>query len=312
MIDDGTKFNRRYTLKVETGPRIPTLLRAPVNQSVPLLLRAPANDNSFATITAPLACEFSITRNLMASANTATFRILNLAERSRNKIYKDQYNLLEYRAIQFWAGYSDQPPMVFNGNVKQAWSYKHSGTKDVVTEIECYEGMYAMSNGFTSQTLSGGQSYAQILQSLNNDLPYLDGPVIGNVEGNTRRGSVLFGNTWKLIQQYSGGKATIDNNRMLILQPNECVVGDIPVIKSSTGLLGSPYRSNAMVEFEMMFTPQLKVGQIVKLESTVNRLLNGYYKVMGFQHVGSISQTVASTARTVVQLWLGTQALTTI
>lgn len=298
MIDDSTKFNRHYILKVETQPRVS-------GSNKP-------SDAAFATIELPLPCEFTVTRNIMASANTATFRVLNLAERSRNKIYKDQYNLLEYRAIQFWAGYSDQPPMIFNGNVKQAWSYKHSGSKDVVTEIEAYEGMYAMSNGFSSQTLSGGQSYAQILQSLNNDLPYLDNPTIGNIEGNAKRGSVLFGNTWKLVQQYSGGKATIDNNRLLILQPNECVLGDIPVIKSSTGLLGSPYRSNAMIEFEMMFTPQLKVGQIVKLESTVNKLVNGFYKVMGFQHNGLISQTVAGTARTTVQLWLGTQALTTI
>lgn len=298
MTNANTKFDRRYTLKVETQPRTP-------GSNTP-------GDAAFATIELPFTCEFMITRNLLASANTATFRILNLAERSRNKIYKDQYNLLEYRAIQFWAGYSDQPPMIFNGNVKQAWTYRPCGGKDIITKIEAYEGMYAMSNGFSSQTIAGGQSYAQILQSLNNDLPYLDSPTIGNVAGNTRRGAVLFGNTWKLIQQYSKGQATIDNNKLLVLQPNECIAGDITVINSSTGLLGTPYRANAMVEFEMLFTPQLKIGQIIKLESEVNKLFNGFYKVVGFQHSGVISPSVAGNARTVVQLWLGTQALTTI
>lgn len=298
MTDDNRKFGRSYRLKVETQPR-------QLGSSAP-------SDAGFATIELPYTIEFSITRNLLASANTGTFRIYNLAERSRNRVYKDQYNLLEFRAIQFWAGYSDQIPLLFNGNVKQAWSYRPSGGKDVFTEVEAYEGMYAMANGFSSKTLSGGQSYVDILRSLNGDMPFLDSPVIGGVPGSAGRGTALFGNTWRLIQKYSGGNATIDNNKLLVLQPNECIPGDITVINSDTGLLGSPYRSNAMIEFEMLFTPQIKVGQIIKLESRVNSLFNGFYKVMGFRHCGMISPSVGGSVRTTVQLWLGTQALTTV
>lgn len=297
-MNSSAKFDRRYFLKVETQPRTP-------GSNAP-------GDAFFATIGLPYTCEFSVTRNLLASANTANFRILNLAERSRNKIYKDQYNLLEYRAIQFWAGYSDQPPMIFNGNVKQAWSYRASGSKDVITEIEAYEGAYAMSNGFTSQTLAGGQSYASMIESLNNDLPFLDSPVIGNLEGSTKRGVTLFGNTWKAVQTYAKGKAIIDNNKLIALNDNECIEGDITIINSKTGLLGTPYRANAMVELEMLFTPQLKIAQIVKLESETNKLFNGFYKVAGVQHTGVVSPAVSGSARTTVQLWLGTQALTTI
>ena len=298
MIDPATKFGRRYTLKVETQPRKP-------GSNAP-------EDAAFATIALPYTLDFTVTRNLLASANTATFRVYNLAERSRNKVYKDQYNLLEYRAVQLWAGYSDQPPLIFNGNVKQAWSYRQSGSRDVITEIEAYEGAYAMVNGFSSRTVSGGQSYAEILQSLNSDLPYLDSPLIGGIQGAASRAVSLFGNTWKLAQQYSGGAATIDNNRMVVLKPNECIEGDITIINAATGLLGSPYRANAMIEFDMLFTPQLKIGQIVKLESVVNSIVNGFYKVVGFQHTGTISESGGDTARTSVQLWLGTEALVTL
>jgi hypothetical protein len=298
MANDDVKFDRRYTLKVETQPRVPG--------------SNSATDAAFATISLPYTLEFSVTRNLLAAANTACFRIHNLAERSRDKIYKDQYNLLEYRAIQLWAGYSDQPPMIFNGNVKQAWSYRTEGDTNVITEIEAYDGMYAMANGQSNQTLIGGQSYEQIIQSLNKDLPYLDAPKIGQIDGSSKRGTVLFGNTWKLLQQYSGGRAAIDNNRLLVLKPNECIKGDIQVIDASTGLLGSPARSNAMIEYETLFTPQLQIGQIVQLNSRVNKLFNGVYKVMGFRHDGMISGSVAGKCRTTVQLWLGTQSLTTI
>jgi hypothetical protein len=172
--------------------------------------------------------------------------------------------------------------------------------------------MFAAANGQSSTTVAGGQSYASIINGLNSDLPFLDAPKIGTVPGASKRGTVLFGNTWKLIQQYSGGNAAIDNNRLLVLGPNECIPGEIPVIDSSTGLLGSPARSNAVLEFEMLFTPQLQIGQIVKLESVVNRLFNGFYKVVGFRHEGMISPSVAGAAKTTVQLWLGTQALTTV
>lgn len=298
MNNPGLKYDRRYTLKVETQPRVP-------GSNAP-------GDAFFATINLPFTCEFMVTRNLLSAANTATFRILNLAERSRNKIYKDQYNLLEFRAVQFWAGYSDQPPMIFNGNVKQAWSYRQSGSNDVITEIEAYEGAYAMTNGFSSRSLSGGQSYAQIIESLNKDLPFMDSPIIGSVQGETKRGSVLFGNTWRLIREYASGNATIDNNKLLVLSANEVITGDITVLNAQTGLLGSPYRARATIECEMLFTPQLKIGQLVKLESEVNKLLNGFYKVVGVQHTGIISPAVAGRATTLVQLWLGTEALRTV
>lgn len=312
MIDNATKFDRRYTLKVESGPRTPYYLRKVVDPRIPSMLRAPTTDFSFETIELPYTCEFSITRNLLASANTATFRILNLAENSRNRIYKDQYTMLDFHAIQFWAGYSDQPPMVFNGNVLSARSYKDSGGTNVITEIEAYEGMFAMVNGFSSQSVPGGSSYAGIIESLNGDLPHLDTPTIGGIVGAATRGTALFGNTWKLIQDYSRGLATIDNNRLLVLQPWECLLGDIQLINAETGLLGSPSRSQALVECELVFTPQLKVGQIIRLESSINKYLNGEYKVAGFSHSGTISPAVSGTARTRVQLWLGSQALKTL
>lgn len=298
MNDPALKFNRRYTLKVETQPRLPG--------------SAAPGDAFFATVSLPLTCEFSVTRNLLSAANTATFRILNLAERSRNKIYKDQYNLLEFRAIQFWAGYSDQPPMIFNGNVKSAFSFRQSGSTNVVTQIEAYEGAYAMTNGFSSRSIAGGQSYAEIIQSLNKDLPFLDSPIIGDIQGKTSRGAVMFGNTWRLIKEYASGNAAIDNNKLLVLNPNEVITGDITIINAQTGLLGSPQRAKATIDVEMLFTPQLKIGQLVKLESEVNRLLNGFYKVVGIQHTGVVSEVTSGRATTNVQLWLGSEALKTV
>lgn len=291
MTED--KFNRDYELKVEISPRPPG---------------APAPGGSgFVTIKPPFTLEFSVTRNLMSSANTANFRILNLSEDSRDRIYKDRYATLDYRAVQLRAGYEGHTAMIFNGNVVQAWSYKESGSTQVTTEIEAQES-YAMVNAFSNHT-QGPQGYRDILQLLAKDLPNMGAPVIGNVPGSTTRGVTLYGNTWNLINRYSGGSAVcIDNNRLLVLQPNEVIAGALPTIEARTGLLGSPYRSSNIIEFEMLFTPQLQIGQLVMLNSQVNRIFNKAYKVIGFQHNGTISPAVGGTARTTVQLLAGTSA----
>jgi hypothetical protein len=120
---------------------------------------------------------------------------------------------------------------------------------------------------------------------------------------------VLFGNTWNIIRQESDNLAIIDNGQVKILQPNEAIASDIPVITSASGLLSSPARSGQMIELDMLFEPRLTVGQIVELDSTTNRLYNGTYKVMGFTHSGMISPAVAGPAKSTVQLWLGTEAI---
>lgn len=281
------KFDRKYTLSIEVAG----------GQNVTLEL--------------PLSVEFTIERNSLASANTATFRIFNLGEKTRNLIYFDRYNITEFRAIQFRAGYKDFAPLIFNGTVRQAYSYR-TGV-DMITEIEAYDGGFPMVNGFTSMTIGSGNTAAQVLRSLAASLPGITAsPIIGTFNTINSRGEVLFGPTWDLINQKSNGLATIDNGQVKALQNNEVIEGEIPLIDSSTGLLGSPRRSDALLEFDLLFEPRLTVGQVLDLKSTTNPIFNGRYKVMGFSHRGIISPAVAGDAVTSVSLWLGTQTLSVI
>lgn len=263
------------------------------------------------TITPPLTLILDVRRNSLASANVATFRVLNLGERTRNAIYKDRYAVTEFRAIQLRAGYEDFAPLIFNGNVKQAYSYRQ-GT-EMITEIEAYDGGFAMVNGFTSTTLSAGQNVANVIRSLASTLPGLSSvPIVGDFVGSNKRGEVLMGNTWSLIQQKSAGLAIIDNGQVKALRDNEAIEGQIPIVDSSTGLLNSPRRSDAMIEFDMLFEPRLTVGQVLALKSSTNPIFDGVYKVMGFSHRATISPAVGGGAKTTVNLWLGTQTLNVI
>lgn len=264
------------------------------------------------TVTIPedLSVEFEISRQSLASSQTATFRIYNLGEKTRNLLYRDSYELT-YRAIRFRAGFRDDPflPLCFNGFISTANSYR-TGV-DMITEIVAYDGGLAMANGFVSQTIISGKSTAEVLKMLVGQLPATKvAPIIGSFPGVSLRGHVLFGNTWNTILEESGGLATIDNGQVKILNHNEAVNAEIPVITSAAGLLGSPVRSQTKLEFEMIFEPRLTLAQVIELDSTTNRIFNGIYKVMGFVHRGMISPAVAGECSSTVSLFFGADELT--
>lgn len=284
------KFGRNYTLSIEVAK----------GQNI--------------TVALPYAIEFEINRNTLASSQTATFRIYNMAESTRDLIWKDQYLWTQFRAIQFSAGYGNTTPLVFNGTIKQAYSEHPEGTENAVTVIEAYDGGYQITNGLTNMTIAVGASAQQTIMTLAKSLPGITGtPIVGSFPVTTKRGEVLFGNTWDMILKKSGGLGCIDNGQPKILNLNDTVTGTIPLIDASTGLLGAPKRTNAMITFDMLFEPRITIGQALALKSTFNSLLNGNYKVMGFTHRGKITDSGdPDKAKTTVNLWLGAGALNPI
>lgn len=288
------KFIRRCQLSVEVSPN------------------AQGVAQSNLTIPEELTVEFEISRQSLASSQEATFRVFNLSQKTRGLIFKDPYALTEFRAVQFRAGYRDDPvlPLCFNGFMRSAVSYRPSGGTEMITEIKAYDGGLAMANGFTSQTIASGTSVATMLSLLAKQLPRISGsPVIGAFPVTNKRGTVLLGNTWALLLELSGGLATIDNGQVKALNYNEAIAAEIPVINSESGLLGSPQRSSTKIDVEMLFEPRLTLGQVVQLESRDSKLFNGTYKVMGFTHRGTISPAVAGACSSLVSLFFGSSEL---
>ena len=272
-------------------------------------LQVETSDSEHVTIAPPFTIEFEISRKWLMSANTCFLRIYNLAEATRNRLYKDLYQTTVYRALQFRAGYPDYPlPLVFNGNVLHCYSYRQG--KDFITEIEGQDGQIAMVNGFTTKTVGAGASAGDVLKALIADLPEIDGSfIIGTFDQVNARGEALMGNTWQLINEKSGGRAVIDNGQVKILADNEAIAGEIPEISSASGLLGSPIRTDTMIQVFLMFEPRLTLGQKVHLNSTTNTIFNRDYKVMGIQHQGTISPAVDGERKTTAWLYFGSQAL---
>lgn len=280
------KFNRKYQLLVQT------------------------QNGDTLEVKLPFTMEFDITRNILTSANVCQVRVYNLNKRNRNQIRFDVSNYGELRGIVLKAGYGDNLPIIFSGNISQAWPVREG--VNFISQIECYDGGYALANGTFDQQFISGTPQRNIIDSMLEKLPGVTPGVVGQIQGEIARGNTYSGNTADLLNQLVPNKFFIDNEKAHILGDSECLQGDITLISPETGLLGTPIRQQTIINFDMLFEPRLIIGQALNLVSSSDDSFNGAYKVISIKHRGMISESVAGDAVTSVGLFKGVEALTVV
>lgn len=276
------KFNRRYTLKLETI------------------------DNKIITIESPITLQFQVTRNNLASANTANFTIYNLGANIRNQIYKDQFDTSIFRAIQLFAGYDDGASgfstRVFNGFIKMAASHREG--PDWKTEIEAYDS-YVTPGSNVSTTLPSGTTATDAIKALMGSFSNIKEQVIGSgFTDQSKRGMALMGDPMDILRQITQDKCYIDDQKAYALGEKDVVPSEIRIFSSDNGLLNTPRKYQNLIEIEALFEPRIKPSQLLELKSTGEPRFNGVYKVTGITHKGTISGAISGDCKTTLQMIL--------
>lgn len=262
------KFGRNYILEVQT------------------------QNGSTLTITLPFTIEFDITRNTLTSANVCQIRIYNLSQKNRNQIRFNVSDYGNFRGITLRAGYGSNLPVVFSGNISQAWSVREG--VNFITQIECYDGGFAFANAQTSVQYPAGTMQKDIIKNLAGSLPHVSLGVIGDYPGALSRANSYSGSTTDILREITGSGFFIDNGKANALGTNEYIDNGsgIALINSASGLLGTPVLEQTIVRFDMLFEPGLTVGQRIQLDSITEQNFNGFYKVTAVKHRGMISEAV--------------------
>lgn len=272
------KFNRVYELAVQTP------------------------SGSTITIALPFTIEFDITRNVLSSANVCSIRIYNLSAKNRNQIRKDAWQINSLELITLKGGYGKNLSTIFTGSVTKAWSVREGN--NFITQIECFDGGFAFANGTFNGTFPQGTSQSDMIAELMKALPGgVSIGAIGAYPGTISRANTLSGNTTDILNQITGGGFFIDNGVAHALKDNECLAGQIAVISSASGLLGTPLREELTLTFDILFEPRLEVAQRILLDSVTGANFNSYYKVVGLKHRGTISGAVAGDAITTITVF---------
>jgi hypothetical protein len=251
-------------------------------------------DGDTVQIEPPFTLQFDITRNTLTSANVCQLRIYNLSQPVRNKI---RYNISEYTKympVKLYAGYGDNIPIIFQGNITQAWSVRER--TNMVTQIECFDGGYAFVNATADRLppFPAGTTQKSIVADLAETLPHVTKGSIGEMDGVLLRKNSFSGATLPILSELTGGRSFIDNEKFNVLASNEYIdTGSTLLINSDSGLLGTPVQELTIVRFDMIFEPMLAPGIRIKLQSETEQNLNGFYKVTAVKHRGIISSAVS-------------------
>ena len=270
----------------------------------------------------PLTIEFDIARNTASTLNTASFRIYNLSEKNRNLIFKDRYRVLDIngkrKSIVMDAGYKtalnkdSDLSTIFIGEILESYSYRQG--PDIITYINALDGSLAAYNTNTNQTFEAGLGFRDIVKKLISSMKVngVEEGKIGEIEGSIKTPAAYNGNVFTLLTKDYKDEIFIDLAKINKLGANEyirSIGGKVPLISSATGLLGTPIRQGSTLLVNMLFEPQIKVGHLVNISSSVNKAFDGQYKVLGLKHSGIISGAVSGDCITTLQLFIGDRLL---
>lgn len=304
-VNSNTKFQRTYLLQIEG------------QYGEIFTIGSEAGDSPLLTL------EFSIQRDILSSANVGAFRIKNINPSIRSEIGFDFFyqSATKQRKLVLKAGYVGRPlSTIFKGIAQVVSSYRAEGEVDFTTEIEGHDYLSIMPSATSYWTVGSKESpvtQAQIINKLLYDLQLRANSVnltlgLGVVKPkeptSSRYSYTASGFTWEILQNETGRNCYIDSGKVYVLPNNYVFEGEVKVISSLTGLLGTPRKNKAYLVVEMIFEPSLIPGQQVILDTSFdprfNSASNGTYKVVAVQHSGVISSTVGGKCKTIATLVL--------
>lgn len=254
----------------------------------------------------PITCKFSLNRGLYSQSSKCTIQLYNLAPTTRNKIFQDIFTLDWYKQkyVHLEAGYGgkDNMSVIFKGRILQAYSHKAGGQTDVITEIQAQA--LDIFDCQTSHTFAAGTSYKEAYRVMSNDLPGVSIGNIGTLEGAFKSQTTFDGNAFDVLNTLTDGHTFVDNGVLNTIMDNEVIDVPVPVITDSSGLLETPVRRGANLDVKMLFEPTLIIGQLLEINSEIQPIFNGQFKVLGFSHDCLISPTQAGSRITTANLWI--------
>jgi len=277
-------------------------------------------EKNWLIIRPPTTVEFVIKRSVHAQSMSADIKIYNLSEKTRSKIFRDRYENFNFAApvslwnqpryVEFYAGYeSDGQPLapVFMGAIFYASSVRRG--PNYVTILECKDLHIFQYIKMSKFTLDKEVSKADIIRMLYVDLMGSEAAaagIIGGFTGTAKRGQVIFGPTFNSLSELTNGNFFVDLGKPISLLPGETIDNPaVRVLSPDTGLLNVPMKSATLAVADMMFTPELQVGQYVFVDGYKDRQYNGFYGVQGIHHSGIISGTHDTQTTTKATLWNG-------
>lgn len=286
------KFNRRYKCLFSIGQR-ENFEKKPVERKI--------------EIAYPTTLQLSIEFGCYQTSQQGVLRFYNINPDYQKLLWKESYDSSKYIEVQLYAGYGDKMPLIFAGDIMKCYTARKGGETDFITEMEVSAAPEVFKSGFANMTISKGADESSIINDLFQGVPEIGIGYITKELGKLPKTTAYIGNPMDIIKNAYGSKYQIfiENGLLNILAEGEVKKDMVLTVTAESGLLGSPKRSGAMTEAEMIFEPNATVGGLVNVLSDSMPDINGTFKCLNVKHQGTISSNDCGTLTTKLTLSTG-------
>lgn len=238
--------------------------------------------------------EFSISKSISSTANSAEITLFNLTESHRNSMGK------EFDAITLEAGY--MPPgeagnvgIIFKGAVRDV-EHKREGA-NIKTIISCGDGDAALRRATISKSFPKGTPVKDVIDELSKQLE-----AEGLARGEFKYPDAMEGKTFKRPYAACGSCAremdTIgrgngfywsSQNETLEIIPSDGYVGGVVLITPDTGMIGTPAITDNGVRVKCLLNPEIRPNRRVQVKSQTLEMnaADGMYRVTEATYAGN-------------------------
>lgn len=218
--------------------------------------------------------EFSVSKSLSSTANTASIRVWNLAEGTRNALGK------EFDGVEIEGGYI--PPdggsnvgTIFAGSIRDGENrplHRQDGL-DIVTTIDCGDGDAALRRATIAKTFPAGTPVKDVVDEIYRQFEK-EGISRGEMKGLDglppfKRPYSMCGACDREMDRLGRSNRfywSIQNETFETL-PGDGYIGGVVLLTPSTGLIGTPSLTDNGVKADALLNPQIRPGRRVQIES---------------------------------------------
>lgn len=239
-----------------------------------------------------LRIAFQVVKTASTPANTASITIWNLASTTRNELQDGE------QVVRLRCGYSqDGEEIVFVGQVDRVVTGREP--PDVVTEIECADGILELRQVRVSISLTAGATAQQALDIVAEQLAIPVRPIDADLSGEFLRGFSYYGRASEALDKIVARfdlEWSIQNGELQVLERGTTTQNLATVLSPETGLVGSPKRliseGGQLVgtqgtepgwEVLTLLQPKLEPGDVVQLQA---RDVSGGFRIERVEHTG--------------------------
>lgn len=200
--------------------------------------------------------------------NTATIRVYNVSDNSANSIIK------EFTSVTLQAGYQNgNLGIIFQGDIKQFRRGRERNV-DSYLDILAADGDEAYNFGVVSKSFAAGSSPDDQLSALSTAMGTQLDPnaaSYASTGGILPRGQVMFGMArlyMRSIAKNNNARWSIQNGKVTLVPITGYLPGDVIVLNSATGMLGTPEQTDNGIKIRCYLNPLIKIGQRVQINNS--------------------------------------------